>query len=162
MDFISKTTTGEITIDATQTTINGEYLKMDLKKEYGTNRKSEVDGVWEDFGGGTTVLIARIGNENYQKVFRRISKPYQNAIRRGTLGNDKAEDLLIQAMADCIVLDWKGLKEDDKPVKFSKEECVRVLKEYKDFRDHVSELANSMEIFRQEMDSEAEKNSKKP
>jgi len=134
---------------------------MDLKKEYGTNKKSEVDGVWEDFGGGTTVLIARIGNENYQKVFRRISKPYQNAIRRGTLGNDKAEDLLIQAMADCIVLDWKGLKEDDKPVKFSKEECVRVLKEYKDFRDHVSELANSMEIFRQEMDAEAEKNLKK-
>jgi archaellum component FlaC len=64
-------------------------------------------------------------------------------------------------MADCIVLDWKGLEEDGKAVKFSKEECVRVLKEYKDFRDHVSELANSMEIFRQEMDAEAEKNLKK-
>ena len=135
---------------------------MDLKKEYGTDKNKELDGVWEDMGNGCKVLIARIGNENYSKVFRRISKPYQNAIRRGTLGNDKAEDLLIQAMAECIVLDWTGLEEDGKKVKYSREECIRVLKEYKDFRDHVSELANSMELFKREMDAEAEKNLKKP
>lgn len=134
---------------------------MDLKKEYGTDKDKELAGVWEDFGGGCKVLIARIGNENYSKVFRRISKPYQNAIRRGTLGNEKAEDLLIQAMAESIVLDWKGMEEDGKPVKYSKEECMRVLKAYKDFRDEISERAGSMELFKREMDAESEKNSKK-
>ena len=135
---------------------------MDLRKEYGTDKNKELTGVWEDFGNGCTVLIARIGNENYAKVFRRISKPYQNAIRRQSLGNEKADELLIQAMAECIVLDWKGLKEDGKTIKYSKEECVRILKEYKDFRDQVSELATSMELFKREMDAEAEKNLKKP
>jgi hypothetical protein len=135
---------------------------MDLKKEYGTDKDKELAGVWEDMGGGCKVLIARLGNENYSKVFRRISKPYQNAIRRGTLGNEKAEELLIQAMAECIVLDWQGLEEDGKKIKYSRDECVRVLKEYKDFRDHISELANSMELFKREMDAESEKNLKKP
>ena len=65
-------------------------------------------------------------------------------------------------MTECIILDWKGLEEDGKTVKYSKAECTRILKEYKDFRDHVSELANSMELFKNEMDAEAEKNLKKP
>lgn len=140
---------------------NGEIVTMDLKKEFATNKQAEVDGIWEDMGGGCKVLIARIGNENYSKTFRKISKPYQNAIRRGTLGNEKAEELLIQAMADSIVLDWQGLEEDGKVVKYSKEECVRVLKEYKDFRDHINDLAGSIALFKLQADEESEKNSKK-
>lgn len=134
---------------------------MDLKKEFATNKQYEQEGVWTDIGNGCSIKIARVGNEHYTALFRKLSKPYQNQIRRGTLPNDKAEDLLIQVMAESIVLDWKGLEEDGKPVKYSRETCARILKEYKDFRELVSDLSNSLELFKAEMDAEAEKNSRK-
>ena len=134
---------------------------MDLKKEFGTNKKLETEGVWEDFGNGCKVLIARQGNENYKKAFRKLSKPYQNAIRRNNLSDEIAERILIEVMAETIVLDWSGMEEDGKDIKYSKEECFRILKSYPDFKNEVSFRSESMELFKQEMDAETEKNSKK-
>lgn len=132
---------------------------MDIKKEFGTDSKKEVEGVWEDFGDGLEVKIARIGNPIYQKAFQKISKPHKKAIRRGTLRDEKAEELLIEAMAKAIVLDWKGLEEDGKEVPYNHNNCVKILTEYKDFREQVSEFATEIEAFRCDEDEEAEKNS---
>ena len=131
---------------------------MDIRKVYGTNKKDEQEGKWEDFGEGLSVKIARMGNPNYSKKFREIAKPYQKSIRRGTLGEQKSEELLIQAMADTILLDWKGLEENGKPVKFTREEAIRVMTEYPDFRDAVSEVAGAIETFKLEEDEAGRKN----
>jgi len=134
---------------------------MDIRKEYGTDSKKEIEGVWEDFGDGCEVLIARIGNEEYSKYFQKISRPYKKQIRRDTLHEDKARELLVDSMAEKIVLSWKGLKEDGKLVPYTKKEAIRVLNEYKDFRDAIMEIAGEMETFKNIDDEDAEKNSKK-
>lgn len=133
---------------------------MDLKKEYGTDEKKEIEGVWftDEFGGETSCLIARIGNKNYQKLFDRLSKPHRRALRKGNIDNELAEKILIKTMSQTILLDWKNMKEDGKPVKYSNQEAYRIMLQYRDFRDIVSDLANEMEAYRIAQDEEAVKN----
>ena len=61
-------------------------------------------------------------------------------------------------MAKCILLDWKGLQEDGKDLPYSYDNAVRILTEYRDLRDYVSDIANEIETFKLEEDEEAEKN----
>jgi len=130
----------------------------DIKKLFGTNKESEIEGIWNDMGDGIEVLVARIGNPEYQKAFQAISKPHRRAIRRGTLNDEVAEKLLVKAMAKTILLDWKGIEEDGAPIPYSYENAMRILMEYKDFRDYVSDIANEMEGYKDEEDEESEKN----
>ena len=130
----------------------------DIRKMFGTNKNAEIDGVWQDIGEKVKVKVARIGNPQYQKAFRKITKPHKQALRRGSLNDEVADKLLIKAMAKSILLDWSGLEEDGKPVPYSYENAVRLLTDYRDFRDDVSDFANDMESFRAEEDKETEKN----
>jgi len=118
---------------------------MDIKKTYGTDKIKEEKGVWEDLGDGARVLVARIGNPNYRKVFEQLTKPYQKSIRRGTLSEEKATDLIIKSLAKSVLLSWEGLKEDGKALKYSEAEAVRLMTDYPDFRDQVQEIANDLE-----------------
>lgn len=130
----------------------------DIKKLFGTDKQKEVEGVWSEVGDGVELKIARIGNPEYQKEFQKISKPHRRAIRSGTLSNDVAEKLLIKAMAKNILVDWRNLKEDGEDVPYSYENAVRLLTDYRDLRDIVSDIANEIESFRAEDDEEAEIN----
>lgn len=132
---------------------------MDIKKTYGTDRKKEVDGVWEDLGDGARVLVARIGNPNYRKVFEQLTKPYTKAIRRGTLSEEKATELIIKSLAKSVLLKWEGIKEDGKLVKYSEAEAIRLMTDYPDFRDQIQEIANDLETYKITEDEETEKNS---
>ena len=131
---------------------------MDLKKNYLTDKVAEVEGLNKDFGDGCFIKIARIGNSEYKKYFQKITKPYQKAIRRGVLSDEIADKLLIDAMANKIVLGWSGMTEDDKPVEYSVENCIRILTTYTDLKDQIQEIANEMESFKAEDDEDLEKN----
>lgn len=133
---------------------------LDLKKEYATDKEKEIEGIWmEDFGEGVRIKIARIGNPEYQKKITKFQKPHRKAMRRGTLPDSVADTILNRAVADTIVLDWEGIAEDGKLVPYSFENCLRILNEYKDFRDQVIEAASEMETFKLEQDDESEGNS---
>jgi hypothetical protein len=132
---------------------------MKIFKAFGTDTKKEQDGVWIDLGDGGSMKIARMGNPDYIKEFQRITKPHRQAIRRGTLSEEVSQDLLVQAMAKHILLDWKGLKYNDgTDIVYSVEEAKKMLSSLKDFRDYVTEMANSAENFKEEVDQETEKN----
>ena len=130
----------------------------DVRKIFGTDKQAEIEGKWNDIGDDIKLLIARIGNPEYQKAFQKISKPHRRAIRRGTLNDEVAEKLLVKAMAQTILLDWEGLEEDGVPVPYSTDNAIRILMEYKDLRDYVSDIANEMEGYRADEDEEGEKN----
>jgi hypothetical protein len=131
---------------------------MDLKKEYATNKKAEIEGVWKDFGNGCFIKIARIGNPEYKKIFQKVTKAYQASARRGALSEDKANKLMIEVMSKAIILDWKEMYEGSQKIEHSQEECVRILTEYPDLFEQINEIANEMESFKLEQDEELEKN----
>lgn len=133
----------------------------DLKKLFGTDQSKERDGVWHDMGEGMKMLIARIGNPNYQKRFQALSKPHRRALRRGTLSDDIAEQLLIRCLAETIVLGWEGVEEKGKEIPHSVDNAVRVLTDYPDLRNYVNDIANEMEGYKADEDEEAIDNLKK-
>ena len=134
-------------------------MALELKKEYATDREKEIEGSWEDFGDECFFLIARVGNPRYVEAFRRISKPYTKALRRQNLKEEIAERLMNETYAEAIILDWKNLMEDGKMVPYSKENCIRILTEYRDLKDQIVKIADSMETYRTEFNLDSEKNS---
>lgn len=132
----------------------------DVKKLFGTDSKKEQEGVWYDLAEGLRMKIARIGNPNYQKRFQTLSKPYRRSIRRGTLSDDLAEKLLIQCLAETILLDWEGVEDDGKEISYSIENAINLLKKYPELRNYINDIANELEGFQEEFKEEAEENLK--
>ena len=123
-------------------------MTFDLQKEFATDEKSELEGVWEDIGEGARVLVARIGNKDYTERFRRLGKGLQRQLDRGSLPEDKQAAILISIIADTILLDWEGLADKGKPITYSKETARAMLKEYPNFRQLVWDIADDENLYR--------------
>jgi hypothetical protein len=70
----------------------------------------ESKGVWVDFGEGFECLIARDQNPEHRALLRRLMKKYRGF---DEIPEDRAREIDAKAMAKCIVLDWRGLLDDD-------------------------------------------------
>lgn len=47
-----------------------------------------------------------------------------------------------------LVVDWKGITNDkDKPIKYSKDECIKIFKEYPEICDAVFKFVDDKEVF---------------
>ena len=131
---------------------------MDISK-FQTNKSLEEEGVWVDVdGNGTKIKVARINNPRYKKYFQKITKPYKRQIRNGTLAEELAEKLLVDALANTILLDWQGFTKEGADFPYSVDNARSFLQESADFRDFVSDAANEMENFRAEGLEEARGN----
>ena len=134
---------------------------MDLT-ELETDESLEVEGVWVDLNDkdGTQLLVGRVGSSVFNSALRAKMKPFRNLIQRDKLPMETQEKLLTEVMAEYTLLGWKNLKHAGKQVKFSKAKALELLTGIKDFRELVTEIANSMETFRKEELEEDSKNSK--
>lgn len=131
---------------------------MDMKKNYGTNKVLENEGVWVDLGDGASIKVARVGNKENTTLVKRLTAPHKVAIRANKLPDEIWEKITIEAVASTILLDWKGLKEDGKLIPYSKENAVQLLTDYKDFRDQVSGLSSELALFQAEDEAAVTKN----
>jgi len=114
-----------------------------------TDQRKENEGVWVPLGAGAQVLVARVGNEKYKQSFLRHSKPHRTQLRTGNLEEDAAQKLLNKVMAETVLLDWKGLEDDDgNDILYSTEKAEELLA-IKDFRETIEEIANTRELYRQ-------------
>lgn len=118
----------------------------------------EQEGAWIELGDGAAILVARMGNPAYEKCLRRLRRPLQSAIRAKTVTDDQILKIVIRASAEFILLDWRGMFEDGKPLAYSVDVAERILTEVKDFREMVYGFAADAEIYRQE---ETEEDAKK-
>ena len=134
----------------------------DLQKEFGTDSEKEKEGVWrDDIVGDVRMKIARIGNPRYNKRFQALSKPHRRALRSGRLKDDIAEKLMIQCLAETIILDWENVEYKGKELPFSLENAVMILTELPELRNYVNDIANELEGYQAEDDEEGVENLKK-
>jgi hypothetical protein len=131
---------------------------MDISKEYKTDEDLEVKGKEFDFGDDCFCTIARRGNPEYIKVMRRLMKPYKRQLRADRVPDAVQEEISIRVIAMTILKGWRGMKEDGVEVPYNSENCIRILTEYKDFREQVSEISDEMEHYRIADDEDAEGN----
>jgi len=110
------------------------------------------------------ITIARAGgnNKRYDKVLEAKSRPYLRAIQTETMDNERAEQLLKEVYADCVVLNWEVLQKDGKYKKgiedptdgkllpFKPENIVKVLNapELKDLWIDIRNQAQKASLFR--------------
>lgn len=131
---------------------------MDIGKTYGTNKQLEEGGVWIELGDGASILVARAGNKENRAALKRLIAPHKVALRNDKLADEVLERLTIEAMAETILLGWKGIRENGKDVPYSRDNAVRLLTDYKDFRDQVSAFSTEMALFQQAEEAAEQKN----
>jgi hypothetical protein len=124
--------------------------------------KSDVDrernGLWLDYGDAGEFLVARAGGANkaYEKALARITKPHRRALEAEAIDSDKAFDLMKQAFAETIVLDWKGITDaEGNEVPYSKEKCLWLFRELDDLFQAIREDAHKATLYRASLREEA-------
>jgi hypothetical protein len=119
---------------------------MDLRKTFGGDKALERDGVDLHLGGDAYVTVARAGGTNvaYDRAVQKHMRPHRS--KTGYLDNDVYVDVLKQAYADAVVLDWRGIEFDGEPLPYSRENALKLMRELPDLWDviktHAEKLAN--------------------
>ena len=131
-------------------------MSMDLKKTFGFNHESAIGGVWVDLGQDTHIKVAKLGTNKYQLALMKYTRAHQAKIRVGRLDPESAAEITANTLADTILLDWKGVVEDDTPVLYSRANAYRIMKDYPDFRALVEQHAQDPEVFQDQVDLDAD------
>lgn len=128
---------------------------MDVFSTFATDEVAELEGRWFPLSKKAKVLVARTGNPNYIKALRQRMKDNQIDPEDNSDENEKlVTSLVVETMAETILLGWKGLEYKGKALEYSKENAVTLL-EVKDFRKRIGNIADSAESFRLKDEEEA-------
>jgi len=133
-------------------------MALELKgSQFDVNQNLETEGVWENLGDGAWLLVARAGNDNFNNEYNKIPRTVRRKIENPPKGSEHMRDEKIcELMAKTILLDWRGLADEGKEVKYSQENAKKLLVKYPEFRDFVFQLSNDPNRFLQEGEEPAE------
>jgi len=132
---------------------------MEMKEKFGTDKKAEIEGKWFPVDDGE-VLIARVGNKEYQAALRQNIQRMQIALKKSVLSEEEAEKVIIGVLSRTILLGWRNFTDEGEEVPYSPEKAVEFMTNYRDFREFVVENAEEFNNFKLELDQAARKNSK--
>lgn len=128
---------------------------MDIFSTFATDEVAEAEGRWFPLSKTAKVLVARTGNANYIKALRQRMKDNQIDSEDNSEENEKlVTSLIVETMAETILLGWKGLEYKGKAMEYSKANAVTLL-EVKDFRKRIGDIADKAESFRLKEEDEA-------
>lgn len=131
---------------------------LDIFKSFVTDADKELSGAWEDLGGGARILVARSNNRKYLKLMEAKLKAHKHTLDAGGEAAEKvAEEALIDAMSQAILLDWTDMGWNGEKMDYSVENAKKVLA-VRDFRNLVMRLADDRERFLVGEEEEAVKN----
>ena len=94
--------------------------------------------------------IARVGNPNYNQRLQELVRPHRRKVRMGF--DEDLEEFVRIAVAECVLVDWRGLQDDDgKAIPYSKEKSVEILTDpvYSDVFDFVMDVGGDAAVFRE-------------
>ncbi len=133
---------------------------MDLSKLYvETDPTLEADGVEVTLAEGVSIIVRPMRNEAFRKHLQSLLKPYERRIQQKRMDAVLQDDLTRKAIAQHVLIGWKGIQVDGKALKYSPAAAEELMKKYEDFQEDVLTAAMSRETFRAEIVEENEKNS---
>jgi hypothetical protein len=131
---------------------------MDLS-EFDYDRRLAEEGVWVPLDATTSLRLARLGNPRFRAALAREQEPYRLALRAGTLDEAAQERIMVRALAEGVLLDWRGMSQGGTELAYSTSEAERVLASFPDFRELVVKLAGMRRWYREAEIEDAKKNS---
>jgi hypothetical protein len=143
-----------------QSNIEGASMSS-IYEAFETDPDLEKQGIDIDYGD-FKFKIARAGgaNKKYQKRLEALTRPYRRAIQTETMDNAKADELIMQAFAQTVVLDWEGVtdKETGELIPFSSQACLKLFKALPDLFTDIREQATKWNMFKKDVQEEDSKN----
>lgn len=121
--------------------------KMDIFSSFATDEALETEGKWFPLSKTASIRVARAGNPKYVELLRSKMKESQIELSSGKEADDIAEAILVDVMAESILLDWKGLTYRGNPAPVSVKQA-KVFLALKDFRKKVASLSENFDSFR--------------
>lgn len=113
-----------------------------------TDETKEVEGVWRDLPRGGQVKVARWGNERFTRALRKKFKANRVVMEGDDDLSDKVStDIMIEVMADTILMDVKGVGLNKKLIEKYTPEIGRQLMAVKDFRERIKALAEDVDSY---------------
>jgi hypothetical protein len=120
-----------------------------------------VQGVWVPFAADIEVKIARLYNPEFNRYYAEIREPHLTRLRNKN-GQDKTgAELMKDAVANCIIKDWKNLQDDDgKTIKYSPEKALEIISDEANalFYDFILDVAGTLQFFFIQQKEQAVKN----
>lgn len=135
---------------------------MSLYKTYKTDPKIEEDGRWLDyFGEGIEIKIARAGgaNKKYMRCAEKFRRKFKRQIELDRMSDDVALKEGIEVYADSVILDWKGVKdENEELLPFNRENVIKVMNDLPDLFFDLQAAAVDGKLFSADIDEQDVKN----
>ena len=122
---------------------------MDLQATFATDKRKEQDGVWKNIGDAR-VKVARANNPKYRAALAKYVKQFVPAGIQPKPDDPNIEKATVYAMAEAILLDWENIAIKGQILDVTFENAVRILTDYPDFREVVSQIAIDVDNFRPE------------
>ena len=136
-------------------------MVFDLKKDFGTDPKKELEGEWVDLDSeGSRLLIARVGNPNFKKAYSKIPRAIQRRLDEEPDGTDTTRPYLVGVIVKTILLGWEGIADEGEEIMYTEETAKKQLLKYPDFLTFVIELGNERKRYVLDELEEDVKNSK--
>lgn len=108
------------------------------------------DGVWASFGG-SQFLIRHSSNFKFQKAFGRLQLPYRKKIDKGNLDPETSLEILSEALAIGILIDWKDVVDNSgEKIPYSREMAIKALSNNPDLREFVEEFSSEIDNFKED------------
>ena len=91
-------------------------------------------GVWktlyedETSGDKFEICVTKIPNRAYNQLLTRLQKPYQKLRRAGgEIPTKESEEITARAIAETVLLDWRGLTENGKAIAYDPKRGAQAL-----------------------------------
>jgi hypothetical protein len=113
-----------------------------------TDSSKETKGVWTTYEH-VEVLIARMNNAGFLRALRDKAKSTVEGSLQG-MSTEKSDTLMIEVMAEHILLDWKSFDFDGETIDYNLENAISLLTHDPDFRDYISDYSRNVSNFMQD------------
>jgi hypothetical protein len=120
---------------------------MDLRA-IAKREQRERDGVWMKLVTGADaendpgeVLVSGLESPKYTQTLYIRMMPLRAKYGKDAVPPAEMDPLISEVMAECLLIDWRGITLDGKPLPYSKETAKKWLCESMHFRDMVSAAA---------------------
>lgn len=126
-----------------------EELQLNVRS---VDLSAAAEGVWIAYEGGIEFKIARANTPGYRDAIKQMHRQYKHQIEAGTMDEKLSERLLGDLMAEHILVDWKGLKNNGQDFPYSVNAAKSFLKDerYHEIREWIMVQAQNIENYRNE------------
>ena len=125
---------------------------LDIFAKYATDETLENQGSWVPVGGGAKILVARESSPAFVEKLNEVHERYKVALSvEGEESNKFGTKLLVDIMAETLLLGWEGVAFKGQEFPYSRENAKTLLA-IKDFRKVVQDASRNLDNFRAKLE----------